>query len=51
MRIDKILNPEVLVLYFKSMFFRLFCLCAFAWFLEGCTCCAYLNHMFNAERA
>lgn len=20
-------------------------------FLQGCTCCAYLNHMFNAERA
>ena len=22
----------------------------FALLLEGCTCCAYLNHMFNAER-
>lgn len=21
-----------------------------AFFLDGCTCCAYLNHMFNAER-
>ena len=25
-------------------------LAVFALFLEGCTCCAYLNHMFNAER-
>ena len=28
-----------------------YALLAFAAFLfEGCTCCAYLNHMFNAER-
>ncbi|MCF0215239.1 MAG: tetratricopeptide repeat protein [Fibrobacteraceae bacterium] len=26
------------------------CLVMVALFWEGCTCCAYLNHMFNAER-
>lgn len=29
---------------------RLFALALFALLMEGCTCCAYLNHMFNAER-
>lgn len=29
---------------------RFFALVLFAALLEGCTCCAYLNHMFNAER-
>lgn len=29
---------------------RLFVLVAVALLFEGCTCCAYLNHMFNAER-
>jgi tetratricopeptide (TPR) repeat protein len=24
---------------------------AFLWQMQACTCCAYLNHMFNAERA
>ena len=33
------------------MFFgRFIALFLFAALLEGCTCCAYLNHMFNAER-
>lgn len=30
--------------------FRFLALALVALFLEGCTCCAYLNHMFNAER-
>ncbi len=30
--------------------FRYMALVLLALFLEGCTCCAYLNHMFNAER-
>ena len=29
---------------------RYIMLAAVALFFEGCTCCAYLNHMFNAER-
>ncbi len=29
---------------------RLLVLIAVALLFEGCTCCAYLNHMFNAER-
>lgn len=29
---------------------RFLALVLFAALLEGCTCCAYLNHMFNAER-
>lgn len=33
------------------MLWRLLILSVFALLLEGCTCCAYLNHMFNAERA
>ena len=32
---------------FRVRFLALF---LFAALLEGCTCCAYLNHMFNAER-
>ena len=33
------------------MFFgRFFALFLFVALLDGCTCCAYLNHMFNAER-
>ena len=32
---------------FRVRFIALFLLAAL---LEGCTCCAYLNHMFNAER-
>ena len=33
------------------MFFgRFFALFVIAALLDGCTCCAYLNHMFNAER-
>ncbi len=33
------------------MFFgRFIALFLFAALLDGCTCCAYLNHMFNAER-
>ena len=33
------------------MFFgRLIALFLFVALLDGCTCCAYLNHMFNAER-
>ena len=30
--------------------FRYMALALLALILEGCTCCAYLNHMFNAER-
>lgn len=30
--------------------FRFLLLIAVALLFEGCTCCAYLNHMFNAER-
>ena len=30
--------------------FRYMVLALVALLLEGCTCCAYLNHMFNAER-
>ncbi|MCQ2104196.1 MAG: tetratricopeptide repeat protein [Fibrobacter sp.] len=30
--------------------FRFIALALVAFFFEGCTCCAYLNHMFNAER-
>lgn len=30
--------------------FRLIAFALLAFLLEGCTCCAYLNHMFNAER-
>lgn len=30
--------------------FRFLALVMLAFFMEGCTCCAYLNHMFNAER-
>ena len=30
--------------------FRYMALALLALLLEGCTCCAYLNHMFNAER-
>ena len=30
--------------------FRYIMLAAVVLFFEGCTCCAYLNHMFNAER-
>ncbi len=30
--------------------FGLLALLLMAFALEGCTCCAYLNHMFNAER-
>lgn len=30
--------------------FRFIALALLTFFLEGCTCCAYLNHMFNAER-
>lgn len=29
---------------------RYMALAVFALLFEGCTCCAYLNHMFNAER-
>ena len=29
---------------------RFLALILFAALLDGCTCCAYLNHMFNAER-
>lgn len=29
---------------------RLIAFALLAFLLEGCTCCAYLNHMFNAER-
>lgn len=29
---------------------RFFLLVSVAFLFEGCTCCAYLNHMFNAER-
>lgn len=32
------------------MRFRYMALVMFALVFEGCTCCAYLNHMFNAER-
>ena len=32
---------------FRGRFLALFLLAAL---IEGCTCCAYLNHMFNAER-
>ena len=32
---------------FRARFLALVLIAAF---LEGCTCCAYLNHMFNAER-
>ena len=31
-------------------FFRYMVFALSALLLEGCTCCAYLNHMFNAER-
>lgn len=31
-------------------FFSLFLLLAFGSVLESCTCCAYLNHIFNADR-
>ena len=30
--------------------FRYMAIVLLAFALEGCTCCAYLNHMFNAER-
>lgn len=30
--------------------FRFIALALAAFLFEGCTCCAYLNHMFNAER-
>ncbi|MCQ2102097.1 MAG: tetratricopeptide repeat protein [Fibrobacter sp.] len=30
--------------------FRYIAFALLAFLLEGCTCCAYLNHMFNAER-
>jgi len=30
--------------------FRFIAFILLAFFFEGCTCCAYLNHMFNAER-
>lgn len=30
--------------------FKIIAFALLAFFLEGCTCCAYLNHMFNAER-
>ena len=30
--------------------FSLLALLAVGFFLEGCTCCAYLNHIFNADR-
>ena len=30
--------------------FRFIALALIAFVYEGCTCCAYLNHMFNAER-
>ena len=32
------------------MMFRFLALAFVALVFEGCTCCAYLNHMFNAER-
>ena len=32
----------------RYMVYALLVLAAFLF--EGCTCCAYLNHMFNAER-
>ena len=32
------------------MMFRFLALAIVAFVFEGCTCCAYLNHMFNAER-
>ena len=32
------------------MMFRFLALAFVALVIEGCTCCAYLNHMFNAER-
>ena len=32
------------------MMFRFLALALVALLFEGCTCCAYLNHMFNAER-
>ena len=32
------------------MMFRFLALAIVALVFEGCTCCAYLNHMFNAER-
>ena len=35
---------------FKSRLTALFLLVCGIFLLEGCTCCAYLNHMFNAER-
>jgi tetratricopeptide (TPR) repeat protein len=31
-------------------FYRYIALALLALLFEGCTCCAYLNHMFNAER-
>lgn len=36
--------------YFTLAMLRFIWLLAVAFVLEGCTCCAYLNHMFNAER-
>lgn len=33
----------------RTFFFALMTI-AFAVMLEGCTCCAYLNHIFNADR-
>ena len=39
----------MILLLKKNFFFFLFFSSMFL--LEGCTCCAYLNHMFNAERA
>ncbi len=39
------------MLFLHRMFRLRFLVFAFIAFLfEGCTCCAYLNHMFNAER-
>ena len=37
-------------LYLYTMMFRFLALAIVALVIEGCTCCAYLNHMFNAER-
>lgn len=51
MLINKIPISQSKLLYFKSMPCRLLFLFLVVFFFEGCTCCAYLNHMFNAERA
>jgi len=40
------------IFYFVSMRYALLLPLLFAaFYLQGCTCCVYYNHMFNAERA